>query len=280
MYTTDNYHFSIGTLNCIAIDDGSEIIPAESFIKDMPPEQWSQALSSGGYSPAQATVYFNCLTIHTGQQRILVDAGWGKGTQRRDGDLLEHLGEEGISPADIEAIVITHGDVDHIGGILDAENRLVFANASYILPKDAWEFWSNTAVVARWPEFLTFFGRKTLPLIREKVKVFAAGDEFLPGFQFMSAPGHRPGHAALAVTSNGQHFIHLADTVGHPLFMENPAWHWYADFQPDQAEKDKIQVLNRAAADHALVFGSHLPFPGVGRIVQHAAGWRWQPPQK
>jgi glyoxylase-like metal-dependent hydrolase (beta-lactamase superfamily II) len=277
MNSSESYHFQVGTLKCIAISDGMETVPAESFIKDMLAEQWSQALLENGYSPTQAVVYFNCLMIQTGQQNILVDAGGGQSTQRRDGALLERLGAESIRPADIDTVIITHGDVDHIGGILDTESQPVFSNASYVLLQEAWEFWSNESLVERWPKPLTFFGRVTLPRIREKVNVVAAGVEFLPGFQLISAPGHRPGHTALEITSNGEGLIHLADTVGHPLLMEHPAWHWYADFRPDQAEKDKSQVLNQAVAQHRLVFGSHLPYPGVGRVTPQGEGWRWQP---
>ncbi len=272
-----NRHFKVGTLKCIALSDGTEIVPAESVVKDVPAERWRQALLDGGSSPTESVVYFNCLTIQSGQQRILVDAGWGRGTQRRDGTLVDCLKIEGIAPADVDFIVITHGDGDHVGGITTADNRLAFPNASYILSQEAWDFWSNEAVIARWPEPLAAFGRKTLPLIRDRVKTMTPGDEFLPGFRLVPAPGHRPGHSTLAVTSCGEHLLHLADLVGHPILMEHPAWSWRFDSKPDEAEKDKSQLLGQAAAQQALVFGSHLPFPGVGRVIPQGEGWRWQP---
>jgi glyoxylase-like metal-dependent hydrolase (beta-lactamase superfamily II) len=185
--------------------------------------------------------------------------------------------DEGISPEGIDDVILTHADVDHIGGILRADGGLTFPNAGYILARSAWTFWSNQAIVARWPEFLTFFGRVTLPLIRERIQVVDEGSEFLPGFRFVPAPGHRPGHTPLTVESRGEHFLHLADTVGHPLFMQHPEWHWYADFQPPQAEQDKQRILAQAVEERALVFGSHLPFPGVGRVIQQGETWRWQP---
>jgi glyoxylase-like metal-dependent hydrolase (beta-lactamase superfamily II) len=277
MDTTKNYRFTVGTLECIAASDGTEIIPAANVVKDVPAEQWSQALLDRGYSPAESVVYFNCLAIRSDRHRILVDAGWGRGTQRRDGALLDRLKAEGIAPADVDFVVITHGDGDHIGGITTADAQLVFPNASYILSQEAWDFWSNEAVVARWPEALTGFGRKTLPLIRSRVKVVASGDEFLPGFRLVAAPGHRPGHSLLAVTSCGEHLLHLADLVGHPILMEHPTWTWQFDYKPDQVEKDKAQLLGQAAAQQALVFGAHLPFPGVGRVTPQGEGWRWQP---
>ncbi len=277
MTLTENYHFKVGAINCVAICDGVEVVAIDSVIKDAPAEQVKKALLEGGYPANESTVYFNCLFMQAGQQRILVDAGWGKGVQRRGGALPERLQDEGITPADIDLIIITHGDIDHIGGILTQDNQLAFPSAGYIMLKEAWDFWTNQALVARWPEFLTYFGRKTLPLIRERVRVVEAGVEFLPGFQLIPASGHRPGHAALAVTSAGEYFIHLADTVGHPILMEHPEWHWYADFEFEQAEKDKFHLLNQAVAQHALAFGPHLPFPGVGRVTPLGVEWRWQP---
>jgi glyoxylase-like metal-dependent hydrolase (beta-lactamase superfamily II) len=277
MTTTQNYHFKVGSIHCVAICDGTEVVPIDTVFKDAPAELVKNALIKGGYPTGESTVYFNCLFMQAGQQRILIDAGWGKGVGRRGGELPDRLQDEGFSPADIDTIILTHGDIDHIGGILTGDNQLAFPNAGYIMLKEAWDFWTNQALIARWPEFLTYFGRKVLPVMRERVKIVEAGVEFLPGFQLIPACGHRPGHAALAVTSQGEYFIHLADTVGHPILMEHPEWHWYADFAFEQAEKDKFHVLNQAVAQHALVFGPHLPFPGVGRVAPLGVEWRWQP---
>jgi len=277
MTSHQNYHFKVGGIDCIAICDGTEVVPIESVFKDAPTELVKKALVEGGYPVNESTVYFNCLFMQARQQRLLVDAGWGKGVGRQGGELPDRLHDEGISPADIDTIILTHGDIDHIGGILTGDNQLAFPNAGYIMLKEAWDFWTNQARFARMPEFLTYFGRKVLPVMGERVKVVEAGVEFLPGFQLIPASGHRPGHAALAVTSSGESFIHLADTVGHPLLMEHPEWHWYADFSFEQAEKDKFHVLNQAVAQHALVFGPHLSFPGVGRVAPLGTAWCWQP---
>jgi glyoxylase-like metal-dependent hydrolase (beta-lactamase superfamily II) len=280
MKTTENYYFKVGTLKCIAINDCTGTLAGQCTVKDVPSDLLNRIFLERGISLTETSLYYNCLYIQTDQHRILVDAGLGylgQAAQQQNGVLLDGLQAEGIAPADIDIVIITHGDFDHTGGITTLDNQLVFPKADYILLKDAWDFWSDAASVAQWPEFLTVFGRKTLPLIQGRLKVIEAGVEFLPGFQLISVPGHRPGHTALAITSSGEHLLHLADTVGHPILMEYPAWHGYADSRHDQAAKDRFQLLNQAVSQQALVFGSHLPFPGVGRITPQGEGWHWQP---
>lgn len=46
----NNYHFKVGTINCVAISDGTETVALESVFKDAPPEQLRQALLEGGNS--------------------------------------------------------------------------------------------------------------------------------------------------------------------------------------------------------------------------------------
>jgi glyoxylase-like metal-dependent hydrolase (beta-lactamase superfamily II) len=277
MKTTENYHFKVGTLKCIAINDCTGTLPGQCTVKDVPSDLLNQVFLERGISLTETTLYYNCLYIQTDQHRILVDAGLGQSFPQWNGVLLDRLQTEGITPAEIDFVIITHCDGDHIGGITTLDNQLVFPKADYILLKDAWDFWSDAASVEKLPEFLTVFGRKTLPLIRGRLKIIEAGVEFLPGFQLISVPGHRPGHTALAITSSGEHLLHLADTVGHPILMEYPAWHGYADSRHDQAAKDRVQLLNQAVSQQALVFGSHLPIPGVGRITPQGEGWHWQP---
>jgi hypothetical protein len=59
--------------------------------------------------------------------------------------------------------------------------------------------------------------------------------------------------------------------------MEHPGWHWYPDFQPDQAEKDKRNLLGQAVSQEALVYGSCLSFPAIGRVAPEGEAWIWHP---
>jgi hypothetical protein len=59
--------------------------------------------------------------------------------------------------------------------------------------------------------------------------------------------------------------------------MEHPEWYPSFDLQPELALATKRRILDRAAADKALVLAFHFAFPSLGHVVHQGKGWRWQP---
>ena len=95
----ERYHFKVGTFDCIAINDAVEPNPVTDLAMNVPEEQLAQALAEHGFSSTELIVAFNCLFIHTGDHRVLVDTGCGRGMDRLDGELLQNLQAEGIVPS-------------------------------------------------------------------------------------------------------------------------------------------------------------------------------------
>jgi glyoxylase-like metal-dependent hydrolase (beta-lactamase superfamily II) len=96
--------------------------------------------------------------------------------------------------------------------------------------------------------------------------------EVLPGVRLIAAPGHTPGHAAIEVSSDGETALWLADALLHELNFARPELLSVTDVDPELTVRTRGALLERAAAEGALVGGFHLP--RVGRV--QAAGDAYQ----
>jgi glyoxylase-like metal-dependent hydrolase (beta-lactamase superfamily II) len=282
---TDTYAFKVGDFDCMAASDGTFAYPDHSFFVNAPRERLKQVLREHNLGPGEIIAPWTCLYINTGQRRVMVDTGGGAGLMPTIGKLIPILEAEGIEPADIDTVILTHGHPDHIGGNTDAEGRPMFPGARYVMWKDEWEFWtprpdlSQLHVDEQLKQLMTTLAGKNLPPIQGQLDLLDRETEILPGITAIAAPGHTPGHTVLAISSRGEQLLYISDAALNPIHLEQPDWYPAFDLDPEQARATRRQLLDRAAAEKALVIACHFPFPGLGHVIQRGDAWQWQPVQ-
>lgn len=270
------YRFRIGDIEAAAMVTGfMDAAPAR------PPgvsEADFRAAAAALDYPGKLRLHFNALLLRTGRENILIDAGPG-GKQPRHFDVVEHLAALGLGPADITAVLVTHAHFDHTGGLLDAVGQPVFRRAEHFCLAEEIDFWT-----AEKPDF-SRLRMKPDGLLKSARRVFGGiaftritAGRRLPGeVTPIAAPGHTPGHLTLEIRSRGEVLYHIGDLIHHAALLARPEWPAISDIDGELAVATRQKVFARLAAQGTRVFGSHLPFPGLGRLKAEGAGYRWIP---
>ena len=285
----ESHRFKIGAFDCTIVSDGTftyrppTFPPPTTFLfTNAQKEDLAQALHTNNLDQEKWTEWVSpylCLVINTGENVVLVDTGadgLGPGTGR----LLQNLKSNGISPGDIETIILTHGHPDHIGGNTTSAGRSAFPDARFVMWKDEWDFWNSGEAelkLEHGKEVLLGFARSNLPPIRDQIDLVEHEKDIVPGIRAIAAPGHTPGHMALIVSSGGEKLLCVSDAFLHPIHVEQPEWYSAVDFVPGLVTGTRRRLLDIASREKALMFAFHFEFPGLGFVSGDGKGWRWQP---
>ncbi|WP_051317138.1 MBL fold metallo-hydrolase [Ectobacillus panaciterrae] len=242
------YRFTCGKFNMLAISDGVFPVSREFFFANTPEEIIKQF-------PSMFGAPLNFLLIDTGSRLILVDTGFGTNSVPEAGKLIPNLKTQGIPSEDIDIVVITHGHMDHIGGV--SENGVpCFPNAQYVIRKAEWEQWTKN------PESDEY--KKLIPL-REKVCLIESDTELIPGIHLIHSPGHTVGNLSLTICSEGQVLMVASDILNDPLNLRHLDSHIAVEMSPEIGLETRKKFLQTAKDTSALLFVCHFPFPGLGQ---------------
>lgn len=273
------HRFVIGDIQVAAISDG--YIDAGFGAFTGLPEQEVATLFRRRFAQRSdlARLGFTVWLVNEGRTLTLIDAGSGGVISPTSGYLTDALELLDVDPGDIDQILITHMHADHIGGLLKKDRRR-FRRSKLFFPSGDVAHFGDAERAAAAPDHL----KGSFQAARQVLDLYSSYEAVNPEMQLTSAitavdlSGHTPGHTGYRITSGSQSLL----IVGDALF--DPALHpartdvgiaFEAD--PKAASAMRRKLFPALATSSELVAATHMPFPGIGRVVREGKGLRWLP---
>jgi glyoxylase-like metal-dependent hydrolase (beta-lactamase superfamily II) len=282
------YRHKIGDFEVTVVTDGRVVVPlSDTYVSNAKKDEVNDVIAANYLPKDTATQTYTPVVINTGSKLVAIDTGLGLGTFAQSkgaaGQYHSNLAASGIDAKSVDAVVISHFHGDHINGLLDAENKLAFANAEVMVPAAEWKFWmddSNMGKSAGTPLENNFKNiRRVFGALGNKVSPYEDGQELVGGIKAIGTPGHTPGHMSYLVSSGPRSLIVQSDiTAGMAfLFVRNPDWQLAFDMDKPLAVQSRRKIYDMAVAEKIPVQGFHFAFPGMGYVEKDGNGYRFVP---
>lgn len=261
--------FRLGTLTVTTLLDGTALrdTPKALFAADATDAEFA-ALSTENFVPVDAAqFYFTPTLVDTGAEKILFDTGLGAG------GIVTALADAGITPDQIDVVVLTHMHPDHIGGMM-SDGRPTFPNARYVTAAAEYNFWSSMDAGNRVGDLVA----SNVTPMADKMTFIEDGGSVVSGITAMASFGHTPGHMCFLLESAGQQLVLTGDLANHYVWsFARPDWGFSFDADKDAAAASRTSVLGMLAADRIPMIGYHMPFPAAGFVETRGDGFRYVP---
>ncbi|MFI6447250.1 MBL fold metallo-hydrolase [Kitasatospora sp. NPDC050543] len=281
---------AIGETTVTYLPDGEGWLDPAAFFPCSMPDGWathSEFLDEHGRFP----VSIGSFLIRAGGRSVLVDLGLGTVdyvipdvASFKAGALVKSLAAEGLSPADVDAVVYTHLHHDHVGWTSDIApaphfpagrevGGLTFHEARHLVSEAEWRHWEGRG---------TFPGpdAKSVQAPLDGVVAFVVdGEEIAPGVRILSTPGHTPGHSSLIVTdpsgADSRRLIILGDIMHCQVQITQDQWTCVFDDDPEQGLRTRARLLMELEDGDTLLAGGHFAGHVFGRVVPPALRRTW-----
>lgn len=155
-------------------------------------------------------------------KNYLIDTGMGNGklTAKQirnfgvleESFLVESLAELGLSPTDIDALLMTHLHYDHASGLTKVVNENeyepVFPNVPIITSEVEWHEMRHPNIRS-----INTYWKMNWEQVADQVETFTSEMEIAPGLKMIHTGGHSDGHSIIVFEDGDESFIHMADIM-------------------------------------------------------------------
>jgi len=184
-------------------------------------------------------------------KKVLFDAGFFEKDSNSKG-ILDRLQELKISPDEIDYIFITHFHWDHIAGLIDENDNIIYKNAKIYVSKEEYDGWIN-----KMPAEKNALQVKIMKICEKQVIQFDFKDTLPLGIIPMEAFGHTPGHTCFRKDD----LLIIGDLIhGEKVQFKYPEICANFDYDEKDSIDSRKKILKYAEENKLLIAGMHLQY--------------------
>ncbi len=206
--------------------------------------------------------------VRTRGKNILIETGMGDKWRERERELfaveqpptlIDSLADRGLSPGEINYVILTHLHFDHAGGATrrDGDGNLVptFPNARYFVQKREWQ----AAIHPNDRNRASYRSENFLPLKKHGQLDLIEGDvQIVEGIRCRLSGGHSAGHQIVILEGREGVACHLGDECPTRAHLPGP-WVMAYDLDPVQAMNQKSAYLDQGWKLGWIMIAGHDP---------------------
>ena len=121
---------ALGTKTINTLSDGNLVLPLSFSFPDVPQEELVAILKANDLPTDRLEPDCNITVLRDGDRLVVFDVGAGPNFMPTAGRLTDSLDAAGIDPGAVTDVVFTHAHPDHIWGLLDDFDEVIFPDAN------------------------------------------------------------------------------------------------------------------------------------------------------
>jgi glyoxylase-like metal-dependent hydrolase (beta-lactamase superfamily II) len=265
---------TLGDARMTSLNGGNFRLDGGAMHGVVPKTLWSKLVSCDALNRCEYST--RCLLVEVGGRRILVETGNGDKFPPKLKDIygIDHdravadaLRDAGLSPDDIDTVIMTHLHFDHSGGTTrrmpSGALEPVFKRARHVVQRREWEDATHPHERNR----ASYLQENVGPLGEAKLLQLVDGEvEIAPGVRVLPTPGHTAGHQSVLIgPADGPKALFLGDVVPTAVHVRLP-WVMSYDLEPARTVETKRSLLARALAEDWLLVWGHDRDHVAGRL--------------
>lgn len=274
------YHRRIGEIIVTCVSDGY-LEGGLNSLQNIDLSEAQEILNKSLRPIRRASV--NCFLIHSDGHLALIDTGCGTYLKPTAGHLLKNLAAAGISPSDIDAILLTHIHPDHSAGLTDRmDGTRLFPNAELVVHQNELIHWFDDEHMSKAGEderkYFFECAREQVGPYLDVTKTFNEQTEVFPGVKSIPLLGHTPGHSGFLISSGAESLLIWGDLIHvQEIQIQRPEVTMSFDYDAVVAEETRRKTLAEVAKNKNLIAGAHFDFPGLAQIIRYEESFKFMP---